>query len=147
VRFAFIDTWKKVWSIEFLCRVLQVTSRGFRAWKARPISQRQRDDMVLIAHIREQHRLSLQSYGRPRMTEELRDRGLDVGQRRVGRLMRENAIKVVRTRKHKVKTDSNHTFSIAPNLLDQDFSTSGPNKNGLATSLTFGRARGGYIWQ
>jgi putative transposase len=128
VRFAFIDTWKKVWSIEFLCRVLQVTSRGFRAWKARPISQRQRDDMVLIAHIREQHRLSLQSYGRPRMTEELRDRGLDVGQRQVGRLMRENAIKVVRTRKHKVTTDSNHTFSIAPNLLDQGFSTSGPNK-------------------
>jgi putative transposase len=128
VRFAFIDTWKKVWSIEFLCRVLQVTSRGFRAWKARPISQRQRDDMVLIAHIREQHRLSLQSYGRPRMTEELRDRGLDVGQRRVGRLMRENAIKVVRTRKHKVTTDSNDTSSITPNLLDQDFSTSGPNK-------------------
>ena len=30
--------------------------------------QRQRDDMVLLAHIREQHRLSLQSYSRPRMT-------------------------------------------------------------------------------
>jgi putative transposase len=128
VRFAFVDTWKKIWPIEFLCRVLQVTSRGFRAWKARPISQRQRDDMVLLAHIREQHRLSLQSYGRPRMTEELQDLGLNVGHRRVGRLMRENAIKVVRTRKHKVTTDSNHAFSIAPNLLDQDFSTHGPNQ-------------------
>ncbi len=41
--------------------------------------------MVLLAHIREQHRLSLQSYGRPRMTEELRDLGLVVGHRRVGR--------------------------------------------------------------
>ncbi|WP_156178091.1 hypothetical protein [Puniceibacterium sp. IMCC21224] len=36
MRFAFIDTWKKIWPIEFLCRVLRVTSRGFRAWKIRP---------------------------------------------------------------------------------------------------------------
>jgi hypothetical protein len=37
----------------------------FRAWRVRPMSQRQRDDMVLLTHIREQHRLSLESYGRP----------------------------------------------------------------------------------
>ena len=128
MRFAFIDTWKKIWSVEFLCRVLQVSSRGFRAWKTRPISQTQRDDMVLLTHIREQHRLSLRSYGRPRMTEELQELGLNVGHRRVGRLMRENGIKVVRTRKHKVTTDSNHRFNIAPNLLDQDFSAIGPNQ-------------------
>ena len=37
------------------------------------------DDMVILAHVREQHRLSLQSYGRPRMTEELQELGLKVG--------------------------------------------------------------------
>ena len=37
------------------------------------------DDMVVLAHIREQHRLSLQSYGRPRMTEKLQELGLKVG--------------------------------------------------------------------
>jgi len=71
VRFAFIDVWKEEWPVEFLCGVMRVTSRGFRAWRVRPMSQRQRDDMVILAHIREQHRLCLQSYGRPRMTEEL----------------------------------------------------------------------------
>ena len=45
----------------------------------RPMSQRQRDDMVILAHIREQHRLSLESYGRPRMTEELQELGVNVG--------------------------------------------------------------------
>ena len=84
MRFAFIDTWKEEWPVEFLCRVMQVTSRGFRAWRKRPISQRQRDDMVLLAHIREQHRLSLESYGRPRMTEDLQGLALKVGHRRVG---------------------------------------------------------------
>ena len=38
--------------------------------------------------------------GRPRMTEELKEIGLDIGHRRVGRLMRQNGISVVRTRKH-----------------------------------------------
>jgi putative transposase len=84
--------------------------------------------MVILAHIREQHRLSLQSYGRPRMTEELQELGLKVGHRRVGRLMGENGIKIIRTQKYKATTDSNHTFNIAPNLLDQDFSATGPNQ-------------------
>jgi putative transposase len=90
--------------------------------------QRQRDDMVILAHIRDQHRLSLQSYGRPRMTEELQELGLEVGHRRVGRLMRYNDIKIVRTRKFKATADSNHAFNIAPNLLDQDFSADAPNQ-------------------
>ena len=92
------------------------------------MNQRQREDMVLLAHIREQQRLSLQNYGRPRMTEELQELGLNVGHRRVGRLMRESGIKVVRSQKHKVTTDSNHAFNIVPNLLDQDFSADAPNQ-------------------
>ena len=128
MRFAFIDAWKERWPVGSLCRVMQVTSRGFSAWRVRPMNQRQRDDMVILAHIREQHRLSLQSYGRPRMTEEQQELGLKVGHRRVGRLMGENGIKIIRTQKYKATTDSNHTFNIAPNLLDQDFSADGPNQ-------------------
>lgn len=84
MRFAFIDRMKKAFPIEVLCRVLKVTSRGLRAWRSRPMSQRQRDDMALLAHIKEQHRLSLNSYGRPRMTEELKELGVFVGHHRVG---------------------------------------------------------------
>ncbi len=62
-------------------------------------------DMVVLAHIKEQSRLSLGSYGRPRMTEELKEVGVDVGHRRVERLMRENGIIVERTRKFKVEED------------------------------------------
>jgi len=111
-----------------LCRLIGVTERGLRAWKHRPPSQRQRRDIVLLAHIRDQHRLSLGSYGRPRMTEALNELGLQVGQRRVGRLMRQNGIQIVRTRKFKATTDSDHIFNIAPNLLQQDFTASGPNQ-------------------
>lgn len=70
----------------------------------------------------------MHSYGRPRMTEELQELGLEVCHRRVGRLMLDKSIKTVRTRKFKATTDSNHTSNIAPNLLDQDFSADAPNQ-------------------
>jgi putative transposase len=94
--------------------------------------------MVLLAHIREQHHLSLCSYGRPRMTQELKEIGLTVGHRRVGRLMRDNRIYVVRTHKYKVTTDSDHHSNIAPNLLDRNFHADQPNMK-WAGDIT-------YIW-
>jgi putative transposase len=110
--------------------MLNVTSRGFRAWRDRPVSKRQRYDMVLLAHIREQHHLSLGSYGRPRMTQELKEIGLAVGHRRVGRLMRVNGFRIVRTCKYNATTDSNHHFKIAPNWLDRNFHADRPNQKG-----------------
>jgi len=124
---------------------MDVSQRGYRAWRARPISRRQRDDLVLLAHIRDQHQLSLQSYGRPRMTEELKEMGLCVGHRRVGRLMKENGLRVVRTRKRKVTTDSDHTFNIAPNLLDRDFSASAPNQK-WAGDISYIWTREGWLY-
>ena len=107
---------------------MDVSPRGYRAFRSRPLSQSQRKDMVVLAHIREQFALSLGSYGRPRMTEELKELGLQVGHRRIGRLMRDNGIAVRRNRKFKATTDSNHSFNIAPNLLNRDFSATRPNR-------------------
>ena len=128
MRFRFVEEQRGAFPVTRLCEVMNVSPRGLRAFRRRPISRRQRTDMVVLAHIKEQSRLSLGSYGRPRMTVELKESGVDVGHRRVGRLMRENGITVERTRKFKATTDSDHRFNIAPNLLDRDFSAAGPNQ-------------------
>ncbi|AHI26646.1 IS3 family element, transposase orfB [Komagataeibacter xylinus E25] len=82
----------------------------------------------MLAHIREHFALSNDSYGRSRMTMELREAGLDVGERRVGRLMKDNGIRPVRTRRHKVTTDSHHPSGIMTNLLDGDFLAESPHQ-------------------
>jgi putative transposase len=56
------------------------------------------------------------SYGRPRITAELRRRGWVVNPKRVHRLMREDNLLCVRKRKFVVTTDSNHGRKIYPNL-------------------------------
>jgi transposase InsO family protein len=114
--------------VERLCQIMDVGPRGYRAFRNRPLSQNQRKDMVVLAHIREQFALSLGSYGRPRLTEELKELGLELGHRRVGRLMSENEIEVKRNKKFKATTDSNRSLNVAPNLLNRDFHAVAPNQ-------------------
>lgn len=124
---------------------MDVSQRGLCAFRSRPASRRQRADLITLAHIKEQSRLSLGSYGRPRMTEELKEIGLDIGQRRVGRLMCQNGISVVRTRKHKVTTDSNPKFNIAPNLLDRKFLADQPNPKWVG-DISYVWTREGWLY-
>ena len=59
------------------------------------------------------------SYGRPRITAELRRRGWTVNPKRVYRILREDNLLCVRKRKFIVTTDSNHGCKIYPNLARQ----------------------------
>ena len=56
------------------------------------------------------------SYGRPRITAELRRRGWTVNPKRVYRLLREDNLLCVRKRKFVVTTNSNHGRKVYSNL-------------------------------
>ena len=72
MRIKFIEEHRNQFATERLCKVMDVSARGLRAFRNRLASLRQRSDLVTLAQIKEQSRLSLGSYGRPRMTEELK---------------------------------------------------------------------------
>ncbi len=77
-----------------LCRMLGVSQSGYFAWRGRLACRRQRDDMVLLAHVRSAFALSNGTYGSPRMTRGLAgyrphgrsppDRSTDARQRPAG---------------------------------------------------------------
>ena len=71
MRFALIDGAKAQFPVHRLCRVLGVSQSGYFAWRGRLACRRQRDDMVLLAHVRSAFALSNGTYGSPRMTREL----------------------------------------------------------------------------
>ena len=56
------------------------------------------------------------SYGRPRITAELRRHGYKVNPKRVYRILREDNLLCIRKRKFLVTTDSNHGRRVYPNL-------------------------------
>jgi putative transposase len=128
MRFRFIDAAKKEFPVQRLCKILGVSPSGYFAFKDRPACRRQREDVILLAHVRSAFAVSNGTYGSPRMTRDLQDDGLAIGRRRVARLMRDNGLRARQKRRFKRTTDSLHSFPVAPNLLDQDFTASGPNE-------------------
>jgi putative transposase len=145
MRFELIDRAKKDFPVQRLCRVLGVSQSGYFVWRARPPSRRQREDMVLLAHVRSAFALSNGTYGSPRMTCELRDQGLAVGRRRTARLMRDNGLHARQKRRFKRTMDSEHAWPIAPNLLDQDFSAAGPNEK-WGADISYVWTREGWLY-
>ena len=99
MKFRFIDQARQEFPAHRLCKVMNVSQSGYFAWRRRPASRRQRDDLVLLAHVRAAFVLSNETYGSPRMTRELQDQGLSVGRRRTARLMRENDLKARQKRR------------------------------------------------
>jgi putative transposase len=145
MRFALVDQAKEKFPVHRLCSVLGVSQSGYFAWKDRPACHRQRDDMVLLAHVRSAFTLSNGTYGSPRMTRELQDNGLAVGRRRTARLMRENGLKARQKRRFKRTTDSHHGWPVAANLLDQDFAATRPDEK-WGADISYVWTREGWLY-
>jgi putative transposase len=100
-------------SIERMVKLGRVSRSGFyRFQDAEPGPDRDMDLRDAIQRIA----VEWPSYGRPRITAELRRRGWQVNPKRVYRLMREDNLLCVRRRKFVVTTDSNHGRKVYSNL-------------------------------
>ncbi len=129
MKYAWIDEQRKSYPLDDLCRMLDVSESGYRAWKrgGKPCRKRLTDAQML-ALIRAIHAELKGAYGSPRMVKELRRRGFSASKARVERLMRENGIRARHKRRYKATTDSKHNLPVAPNLLDRDFTPDAPNR-------------------
>ena len=147
MRFTFIDAAKEEFPVQRLCKVLEVSQSGYFAWRSRPASRRQRDDLVLLAHVRSAFALSNGTYGSPRMTRELQDQGLRVGRRRTARLMRENGLRARQPGASGAPPTACTPSQWRPTCSTKTFQPGGPTRSGARTSPTSGRERAGSTWQ
>ena len=101
-------------TIERMVELGRVSRSGFYRFNANPETGPD-PDMDLRDAIQ---RIALEwpSYGRPRITRELRRGGWTVNPKRVYRLLREDNLLCARKRKFVVTTNSNHGLRVYPNL-------------------------------
>ena len=132
MRFCFIEDHRNAYPVRTMCAVLEVSPSGYYAWRDRPQSARQAADHNLEADIRRIHADNRAVYGSPRVHATLRAEGRRIGVNRVAQLMRHHGIQGRHKRRAPRTTDSNHAHSIAPNLLDRQFTAAAPNRVWLA---------------
>jgi transposase InsO family protein len=122
VKDAFIDRHRQQHRITTLCRVLDVSTTGYYAWRRRAMSGRAAANARLLIEIRAIHRESRGTYGSPRMHAELEARGIPCSENRVARLMQRHAVRAkTRRRRFRCTTDSRHAFAVEPNRLARRF--------------------------
>ena len=121
-----------------LCEELKVSRSGYYAWRKRPMSARERANRQLVERIRAVHSESLETYGSPRVYQELKAQGVACSENRVARLMRLRSIRGRQTRRYRTTTKRNRAHRVAPNLMRRDFTAEGPNLK-WAVDIT-------YIW-
>lgn len=126
--------------------MLDVSRSGYYKWRKTPPSERKKQREELSKRIQYHYDDNYGLYGSPKITHLLRQEGLLVGQKTVGRLMKERGLRSRTTRKFRVQTtDSNHNMPVGPNLLNQQFSTKAPNKVWV-TDITYIRTREGMLY-
>jgi putative transposase len=128
-----------------MCRLLEVSTSGYYAWLKRRPSKRALEDASLTELISEIHSQSWGSYGAPMIHEELAERGIRVGRKRVARLMKAAGLQGVSRRKKAWTTRRDTKARPAPDLVDRDFTADGPNKLWVA-DITYIPTWAGFLY-
>lgn len=132
--------------IATMARVLGVSKAGYYAWRHRPPSAHAVADAALSDRVRAVHASSRQTYGSPRVHAALRAGGERHGRKRIERLMREaGLVGASHRRGGPVTTRRNEQARPAPDLVDRDFTASGPNRLWVS-DITFIPSAAGFLY-
>ena len=142
--YEFIKAHRGEFSVQMMCRLLDITRSGFYEWLKQPLSNRAQEDARLLRLIRASFEASQGVYGAPRVFLDLREAGETCSKHRVSRLMRENNLRALhgyRTRRWSVGKPA----VLVPNLLKRQFTVTRPNK-AWVTNITYIRTWQGWLY-
>lgn len=148
---AFIDLYRDQFGVESICRTLGatacgfLTSRGYRAAKTRPASDRSLRDEQLVEEISRLHTQNYSVYGARKIWHAMRRGGWDIGRDQCARLMRKAGLcGVIRGRKPRTTVPAPAADG-RPDLVNRSFTASGPNRLWVA-DITYVRTTEGFCY-
>jgi putative transposase len=140
-----VSVHQAVYPVKTMCRVLDVSTSGYYAWRKRQPSQRAQEDQRLLKRIHAIHERSKGIYGAPRIHAELAEAGVRVGRKRVARLMRAEHLWGVSRRKAPRTTQRKPGARPAPDLVKRNFTASGPDRLWVA-DITYVATWAGWLY-
>jgi transposase InsO family protein len=132
--------------ITVLCAAFDVSRSGYYRWRASKPSVRDGEDARLKMEIKNLHRQSRGTYGRPRLLAGLRRAGQATSGRRVARLMRELGLRGVRKGGYRPRTtESRHQLACWPNRLREASPPRRPDEVWVS-DMTYVPTREGWLY-
>ncbi len=128
-------------TLDRMCALASVSRAGL--YRFQPDADQLDGDMELRDAI-QRIALEFPSYGRPRITAELKRQGWQANHKRVQRILREDNLLCLRKRKFVLTTDSNHQLPVYPNLAG-DLTPTGINQLWVA-DITYIRLEAEFVY-
>lgn len=100
---------------------------------------------MLLVCIKGCYETSRQTYGAPRILEDLRDLGYRTSRKRVQRLMRAAGLRATPPKRYVATTDARHRLPVAQNVLGRDFTATGPNQK-WGCDITYIETEEGWLY-
>jgi len=127
-----------------MSEVLKVSKSGYYTW-LKSNKKKETKLVLLDTQIKEVFDASRQTYGSPRIKEELEKKDVEVSKSTVARRMKAIGITPPRKKKYKKTTDSKHNYRISPNVLNREFSV---KKLGTVwvSDLTYIRLKDSFVY-
>lgn len=123
MRYRFISENRHLHSVERMCKCIKVSANAYYNWMNNDFTQNKKTDL-LKNRIQEIFDDSNQVYGSAKIQKSLGREGLVYSRSYVSVLMKQMGIRSILKRKFTITTDSNHSYPLAKNELNRDFSSS-----------------------
>jgi transposase InsO family protein len=128
MKYQFIAEYAHEHSVALMCKVLHASRSGYYAFLLGRVGARAQANRVLLEEIRAVHACSRETYGSPRVFQELRAQGIACGRHRVARLMAHAGI-VARVRhRYRTTTRQRANATYAPDRLQRSFVAQHPHQ-------------------
>ena len=128
-----------------MCRTLAVSRSGYYEWRKRGPSERSKANVALLETIEAIHIESDGTYGAPRIHADLPAKGASASLNRVARVMKKAGIRGVSRRKWPTTTLRGEDARPAPDLLERDFTATGPDQVWVA-DITYVPTSSGFLY-
>jgi transposase InsO family protein len=142
----YITERRDAFGVEPICRALGVPVSTYYARRARKPSRRELADRELVAEIHAAREGYRSVYGVRKTWKELKRRQVVIGRDRVARLMRQEGLEGVRRgKKRRTTIPDEAALERARDLLQRDFTATGPNEKWVA-DITYLRTWSGFCY-
>lgn len=129
-----------------MCRILNVSRSSYYQWLEGSQSPRLQERLHIIERIKEVHKQSKGRYGSPKITEQLKESGLQVSRPRVARIMRSLGISSIVNKKFRGSTtNSKHNYPVANNILNRNFTAAMPGQKWVS-DITYIPTVSGWLY-
>nr|WP_154324605.1 IS3 family transposase [Pantoea sp. 201603H] len=143
MKYVFVEKYQAEFRINAMCRMLRVARSGWYVWRLRRhhLNPRQQFRLVCDEAVREAFTEAKQRYGAPRLADELTEYNIKT----IAASLRRQGLRAKASRSFSPVSYREHGLPVSENLLQQDFSASGPNQK-WAGDITYLRTDEGWLY-